>query len=193
MRPMSPTTGSTSVPTSAGSTSRTCRRCSSRRGTCAMRPTPGGSSRRATGSERRRRSPRGSPPSFVDNARRAALASACRLRRPDFKGGAMATTTPLATRFKLGKLPAETDVRTLSLARYVDPAVLPPPPATLDLATRVPAWPMYANDRLGDCTTAAAGHMIQVWTAASRGHALEGPEGAGVDAFEHGKGVDPRT
>jgi hypothetical protein len=105
----------------------------------------------------------------------------------------MATTTPLATRFKLGKLPVETDVRTISLARYVDPAVLPPPPATLDLAARVPDWPMYANDRLGDCTTAAAGHMIEAWTAAGRGHALEVPESAVVDAFEHVKVVDPRT
>jgi hypothetical protein len=105
----------------------------------------------------------------------------------------MATTTSLETQVKLGKLPVETDVRTLSLARYVDPALLPAPPASLDLATPVPDWPMYANDRIGDCTTAAAGHMIEAWTAASRGHAVEVSERAVVDAFEHVKLVDPLT
>ena len=37
----------------------------------------------------------------------------------------MATTTITAQ--KLGKLPVRTDVRTLSLARYVDPQRLPTP------------------------------------------------------------------
>ena len=105
----------------------------------------------------------------------------------------MATTTPLQTQVKLGKLPVETDVRTLSLARYVDPAVLPAPPASLDLATSVPEWPMYANDRIGDCTTAAAGHMIEAWTAASWGHAVEVSERAVVSAFDRVKIVDPAT
>ena len=53
----------------------------------------------------------------------------------------------------LGKLPAGSDVRTLSLARYVNRAELPEPPQRLDLAAPVGDWPMYGNDRLGDCTT----------------------------------------
>ena len=80
----------------------------------------------------------------------------------------MATTIPLQNQVKLGELPVgPTSAR--SHSRTVRPAVLPPPPPTLDLAAPVPDWPMYANDRLGDCTTAAAGHMIEAWTAASRG------------------------
>ena len=51
---------STFVPTSAGSTSRTCRRCSSRRGTCETRSTRGGWSRRPIGSARPKRSRAGS-------------------------------------------------------------------------------------------------------------------------------------
>jgi hypothetical protein len=65
----------------------------------------------------------------------------------------------------LGRLPVRRDVRTLALARYVDRAELPQPPVRLDMTRRVPGWPMYANDRLGDCTCAAAGHMIEAWPA----------------------------
>jgi hypothetical protein len=103
----------------------------------------------------------------------------------------MATTT-IAAR-KLGKLPVRTDVRTLALARYVDRTQLPAPPPRLDLTTGVPEWPVYANDRIGDCTTAAAGHMIEVWSEAATGRAVEISERAVLDAFDHVKVVDPRT
>jgi hypothetical protein len=94
---------------------------------------------------------------------------------------------------KLGKLPVRTDVRTLRLPRYVDLTKLPPPPETLDLTQGVPAWPMYANDRVGDCTTAAAGHMIEAWTRAASGQAVEISEQSVLTAFEAVKVVDPRT
>lgn len=94
---------------------------------------------------------------------------------------------------RLGKLPARVDVRTLSLARYLDQAQLPSPPAELDLTPNVSEWPMYANDRIGDCTTAAAGHMIEAWTAAGRGHAVEISERSVLTAFERVKIVDPAT
>ena len=102
-------------------------------------------------------------------------------------------TTPTAAKLKLGKLPVRTDVRTLALARYVDKRRLPTPPAQLDLTEHVTDWPMYANDRIGDCTIAAAGHMIEAWSAASQGRAIEVPERAVLDAFDHVKIVDPRT
>jgi hypothetical protein len=103
----------------------------------------------------------------------------------------MATTT-IATQ-RLGKLPVRTDVRTLSLGRYIDGARLPSPPDRFDETTSVPDWPMYANDRIGDCTTAAAAHMIEAWTAAGRGHAVEISERSVLDAFDHVKLVDPAT
>lgn len=102
------------------------------------------------------------------------------------------TTTARATG-KLGKLPVRTDVRTLRLRRYVDPSKLPPPPAELDLTERVNEWPMYANDRIGDCTTAAAGHMIEAWTAAAVGQAIEISERSVLTAFDAVKIVDPRS
>ena len=66
---------------------------------------------------------------------------------------------------KLGRGPVVKDARTLQLLRYLTTA-LPSPPPLYSLATVVRAWPMYGNDRLGDCTIAAIGHMIEAWTAA---------------------------
>ena len=100
---------------------------------------------------------------------------------------------PAPTIGKLGKLPVRTDVRTLALARYVDTAKLPPPPPQLDLTAHVAAWPMYENDTIGDCTIAAAGHMIEAWTAAAHGQAVEVSDDAVLTAFDAVKIVDPAT
>jgi len=54
-------------------------------------------------------------------------------------------TTQIAAQM-LGKLPVRTDVRTLSLARYVDSARLPSPPDAFDETSGVGGWPMYANE-----------------------------------------------
>jgi hypothetical protein len=101
--------------------------------------------------------------------------------------------TSTVVKFRLGRLPVRTDVRTLQLARYVDRAKLPAPPASYDATQHVAEWPMYANDRLGDCTCAAAGHMIEAWTGASRGHDTKISEKSVVSAFEAVKIVDPQT
>jgi hypothetical protein len=100
------------------------------------------------------------------------------------------TTTATSTR-KLGKLAVRIDVRTLRFSRYVDRAELPAPPEALDLTDHVADWPMYANDRIGDCTIAAAGHMIEAWTAESGGRAAEVTERSVLDAFGHVKQIDP--
>src|SRR5215831_17287905 len=70
---------------------------------------------------------------------------------------------------RLGKATPRHDHRTLRLARYL-PTSLPPPPASCDWSTKdSPAWGMMDNDTLGDCTCAAMGHAIQVWTASNGG------------------------
>jgi hypothetical protein len=94
---------------------------------------------------------------------------------------------------KLGKLPVRTDVRTLPVSRYADRSKLPDPPASVDFAAHVADWPMYANDTRGDCTTAAAGHMIEAWTASASGSAVEVTEAAVLSAFDRVKVVDPGT
>lgn len=64
---------------------------------------------------------------------------------------------------KLGKLAPKHDDRTLEFARYATSA-LPAPPASLKYSAKVPAWPMFANDKLGNCTCATVGHMVETWT-----------------------------
>jgi len=66
----------------------------------------------------------------------------------------------------LGKLEVKKDDRNLRLAAYVDDAVaLPDLPASIDWSKKVSQWPMYGNDKLGDCTCAAVGHMEETWSA----------------------------
>src|SRR5215469_7565963 len=67
-------------------------------------------------------------------------------------------------KLKLGKQVARHDPRTLLLASYLTPQ-LPTPPASFDLTGKVKAWGMMDNDQIGDCTCAAAGHLIMEWTA----------------------------
>lgn len=65
---------------------------------------------------------------------------------------------------RLGRLesPQELRVQTLKLARYLPSK--PSFPPTANVGAGITTWPMYANDRFGDCTCAAAGHMTEVWT-----------------------------
>lgn len=69
---------------------------------------------------------------------------------------------------RLGKhLGVVHDPRMLELANYVDPTVLPHAPARVNHSGSVlhrGGYPMYANDRLGDCTCATAGHMELTWS-----------------------------
>ena len=68
---------------------------------------------------------------------------------------------------KLGALPPHPEHThpRVKLASHLDMATLPPTPAVVDYASRVRSWPMYLNDRIGDCTCAGIAHSIQAWTA----------------------------
>ena len=71
-------------------------------------------------------------------------------------------------KLKLGKQAARHDPRTLLLATYTTPA-LPAPPPSLDLTDKVKgAWGMMDNDQIGDCTCAAAGHLLMEWTSRAK-------------------------
>ena len=64
---------------------------------------------------------------------------------------------------KLGKKDVRHDKRTLHLANYLTNVLVPP--ARVDWGAKLTQIGMMKNDELGDCTCAAAGHMIQTWTA----------------------------
>jgi hypothetical protein len=63
---------------------------------------------------------------------------------------------------KLGKKPLRHDTRTFKLSTYLTTEA--PPPVAVDNSHLVSDWGMYANDRLSDCTVAAAAHMIKVFS-----------------------------
>lgn len=93
---------------------------------------------------------------------------------------------------KLGKQPPRHDPRTLLFATYFRGRALPLPPASEDWESRVPRWPMMANDTIGDCTTAAAGHMIEQWTTYA-GRAVTPTDKSVIAAYTAVSGYNPRT
>lgn len=93
---------------------------------------------------------------------------------------------------KLGKLAPKNDPRTLKLAKYLDENTLPTQPDSLDWGNNVPAWGMMDNDRLGDCTCAAAGHMIMCWTSQET-HLFVPPDDAILHTYEAVSGYNPNT
>ena len=95
---------------------------------------------------------------------------------------------------KLGKLPAKIDSRTLKFSDYIDVG-LPAPPNHRNWAQKkaIPTWPMMANDQIGDCTIAAAGHMVELWTADESGTATIIPDSQIIAAYSAISGYDPAT
>jgi hypothetical protein len=75
---------------------------------------------------------------------------------------------------RLGRGPVREDPRTFRFARYLDDAVALPAIPKTHATPLIPVWQMYGNDRLGDCTIAAAGHMIMAWTKEA-GHPVVPP------------------
>jgi hypothetical protein len=72
------------------------------------------------------------------------------------------------SKMKLGKRPARPVAGLKPLRRYLArerALVIPPVPTTCSRASAVASWPMLENNMLGDCTIAAVGHAVQLWTA----------------------------
>lgn len=80
----------------------------------------------------------------------------------------------------------------LVLDRYLDHTALPRPHAIVDRASKVASWPVYLNSTIGDCTCAAAGHMIQAWTAYAGTEATVSNQ-AVLTAYEAVSGYNPVT
>jgi hypothetical protein len=91
--------------------------------------------------------------------------------------------------YRLGKNRPVIDDRTLRFGSYVTPA-RPAPPAAVDYGGKVATWPMYGNDQYGDCTCAAAGHMIQNWTANAAAEVTVPPASV-LRFYEHFVGSPP--
>ena len=94
---------------------------------------------------------------------------------------------------KPGKLPAKNDPRDLSIANYIKPSILAKLPLELDWTLKkTTPWGMMENWNLSDCTCAAAGHMIECWTANAKKENIIRDK-AILKAFIALSGYDPTT
>lgn len=93
---------------------------------------------------------------------------------------------------KLGKLAPRHDPRTLQLANYLNTGKLPPIPAQKDWSGKVRSWGMMGNDTLGDCTCAAAGHLIEEWSANANTEIVPADTDI-ISAYSAVSGYDPQT
>lgn len=93
---------------------------------------------------------------------------------------------------RLGKLAPRHDPRTLHLANYLNPEALPKIPTSKDWGDKVPTWPMYLNDQLGDCTIAACGHLIEEWSA-NAATEVSPTNSDIIKAYSAVSGYDPST
>lgn len=69
-------------------------------------------------------------------------------------------------KFTPGVLPNNPEKPRLKVSRFL---TVPEYPASLDYLSRVDNYPMYLNDRYGDCTCAGAGHIIQAESTYGQG------------------------
>ncbi|SEM64254.1 hypothetical protein SAMN04488505_105274 [Chitinophaga rupis] len=101
----------------------------------------------------------------------------------------------MQSNIKLGKLPARHDLRTLQFEKYIIPSALPPIPEKIAWQDNIPvSWGMMQNDSYGDCTCAAAGHMIMNWTGNVNVQTIRIPGDQQIlDAYAAITGFDPVT
>lgn len=76
----------------------------------------------------------------------------------------MVTKMKVSFPHRLGKGPVKHDARTFKMASLLKKR-LPVIKPALDLSDKVANWPMFANDKYGDCTFAAMAHMEQLFGA----------------------------
>jgi len=94
---------------------------------------------------------------------------------------------------KLGKAAPIHDPRTLLLANYIKSG-LPPAPVQSTYAANIGSkkWGMMDNDKIGDCTCAAAGHLIMEWTD-DNGKTVTPSDKAIIAAYSAITGYNPAT
>lgn len=90
---------------------------------------------------------------------------------------------------KLGRKAVKTDTRTLHLAKYMAAGLAAPPPL-YDWTRGITSYGMMLNDSLGDCTIAALGHAVQIWTANTSAE-MTVPDSAILGGYEQFCGYNP--
>src|ERR1039458_97737 len=85
---------------------------------------------------------------------------------------------------RLGRIPNPPHKldRLLSLSKYL--TALPSPPTSCDRSEGITDWPMYLNDKLGDCAIACPSHQVEIFTKAATGTAREVTDADVLTAYE---------
>lgn len=99
-------------------------------------------------------------------------------------------TEPLRVAGRLGRRPNDPGRVRLALGPHLTGPV-PPNPVLVDWLSQVSAWPMYGNDRYGDCVFAMIGHLIEAFSTYGQGHTVEVTEQALLDAYSSVTGFNP--
>lgn len=97
-----------------------------------------------------------------------------------------------ARQFKLGRKAGDPNKPRLRLSRFLSDTA-PTYPENRDYISKVANWPMYLNDRLGDCTCATVGHTIQVLTTYGQGQTVAVSDNDVLTAYEAVSGYNPNT
>ena len=113
-------------------------------------------------------------------------------RQNKTRGFALDGITEETVEFGRSKPYTREEAPRLVLEHYLDTSALLPPSPVVDYASQVASWPMYGNDRIGDCTCAAAGHMIQAWTDYATTEVTIG-ESDVIQAYSAITGYNPAT
>ena len=93
------------------------------------------------------------------------------------------------SKMKLGKRLPRHDPRVPMLSQYT--TALPLAPATADYSGKLSNLGMMGNDKLGDCTCAAVGHVIQEWTSEAQPKEVIIPDGDIIKLYEAVGGYVP--
>lgn len=97
-----------------------------------------------------------------------------------------------AREHKLGRLPNDPTRPRLKLGGFLT-AEAPTYPENRDYISAVASWPMYLNDRIGDCTCATVGHIIQEVTTYGVGNTVTITDTDVLTAYRANSGYDPAT
>ena len=110
---------------------------------------------------------------------------------PNEKGSPVVTDLPRTAGLR-GLLPPDPSKFSIRLADHLT-GDLPAPPPAVNWSARVPSFPMYLNDQLGDCFFAHIGHAIQRRTLYAQNLEVEVPDSAILTAYEHVTGYNPNV
>lgn len=91
-----------------------------------------------------------------------------------------------------GKLPVLKDKDTPTFTWLMDGARYVPPSATVDWYAKIKSWPMLGNDKISNCTIAAAQHAVQLWTGANNIEIIPDTF-CSIASYAHATGYDPST